>query len=84
MNGHKIFPSPFIKYIGVYLDTNLNGKFHCDLLMPKLKRANGMLCKARHYIPIEELNPPPAKGFLLWHIRQGGGHFDPPPKILFL
>ena len=55
MNGHKIFPSLYIKYLGIYLDANLNGRFHCDLLMPKLKRAVGMLCKARHYVPSEEL-----------------------------
>ena len=50
MNGHRIFPSNFIKYLGVYLDETLNGKFHCRELAKKLKRANGMLCKARHYI----------------------------------
>ena len=55
MNGHKIIPSLYIKYNGIYLDSNLNGKFHCDLLLPKLKRAVGMLCKARHYVPSEEL-----------------------------
>ena len=55
MNGHKIIPSMYIKYLGIYLDSNLNGKFHCDLLLPKLKRAVGMLCKARHYVPSEEL-----------------------------
>ena len=55
MNGHKIIPSLYIKYLGIYLDSNLNGKYHCDLLLPKLKRANGMLCKARHYVPSEEL-----------------------------
>ena len=50
MNGHRIFPSKYIKYLGVLLDDTLQGKFHCNTLAKKLKRANGMLCKARHYI----------------------------------
>ena len=55
MNGHRIIPSNYIKYLGVYLDKNLNGGFHCQDLTKKLKRANGMLCKARHYIKQNDL-----------------------------
>ena len=55
INGHRIFPAGYIKYLGVYLDETLNNQFHCDALIKKLKRANGMLCKARHYIPNEDL-----------------------------
>ena len=55
MNGHKLIPSDFIKYLGIYLDSNLSGNYHCSLLLTKLKRSNGMLSKARHYIPYEEL-----------------------------
>ena len=55
MNGHRIIPSKYIKYLGVFLDENLNGRFHCRDLAKKLKRANGMLCKARHYIQFTDL-----------------------------
>lgn len=55
MNGHRIYPSKYIKYLGIYLDETLNGGFHCQILMKKLKRANGMLCKARHYISHDDL-----------------------------
>ena len=55
MNGHVIIPSKYIKYLGIYLDETLNGRFHCQDLTKKLKRANGMLCKARHYINLEDL-----------------------------
>ena len=55
MNGHRIYPSKNIKYLGIYLDETLNGGFHCETLMKKLKRANGMLCKARHYITNNDL-----------------------------
>ena len=50
MNGLRIFPSKCIKYLGLYLDETLNGSFHCDILSKTLKRASGMLAKARHYI----------------------------------
>ena len=55
MNGHRVRPSDSIKYLGIYLDSTLSGKYHCDLLTKKLKRANGMLCKIRHYVPETEL-----------------------------
>ena len=55
MNGHRIYPSKSIKYLGMYLDETLNGAFHSKILSTKLKRANGMLCKARHYISSDEL-----------------------------
>ena len=55
MNGHRIFPSKKIKYLGIYLDEMLNGSFHCVELAKKLKRANGMLCKARHFVNAEDL-----------------------------
>ena len=45
INGHKIIPSKYIKYLGIYLDSTLSGKHHCELLSVKLKRANGMLSK---------------------------------------
>ena len=55
MNGHKIEPTDHIKYLGIYLDSTLSGKQHCDILCAKLKRANGMLSKIRHYLPKKEL-----------------------------
>ena len=38
-----------------YIDETLNGRFHSENLTKKLKRANGMLCKARHYINLDDL-----------------------------
>ena len=55
MNGHIIYPSKYIKYLGIYLDETLNGGYHCGILAKKLKRANGMMCKARHYISSDDL-----------------------------
>jgi hypothetical protein len=50
LNGKKNFPSQSVKYLGVYLDSSLSGKTHCDNLLTKLRRANGLLAKIRHHI----------------------------------
>ena len=55
LNGHKLFPANNIKYLGVYLDSTLSGKAHCSVLASKLRRANGLLSKIRHYVPKKEL-----------------------------
>ena len=55
MNGHRVRPSDYIKYLGIYLDPTLSGHSHCEILTKKLKRANGMLSKIRHYVPTSEL-----------------------------
>ena len=44
-----------IKYLGVNFDEKLSGESHCEELIKKLNRANGMLVKARHYVPLNEL-----------------------------
>ena len=51
MNGKKLYHSKSIKYLGVHLDETLSGRVHCEELIKKLSRANGILAKARHYIP---------------------------------
>ena len=55
MNGHLLQQSNSIKYLGIYLDSSLNRKHHCDLLSKTLKRANGMLMKIRHYVQKKDL-----------------------------
>ena len=55
LNGHKLYPSDNIKYLWVYLDSTLSGEAHCKVLSTKLRRANGLLSKVRHYDPKREL-----------------------------
>ena len=55
LNGHRLHPSDRIKYLGVYLDSILSGESHCKVLASKLRRANGLLSKIRHYVQKEEL-----------------------------
>ena len=49
ITGMKRFLSESVKYLGIYLDEHLNGSAHVTILLPKLRRANGMLSKIRHY-----------------------------------
>ena len=50
INGKKLIPSRFVKYLGILIDSNLNWSFHIEVLTTKLSRAIGMLSKIRHYV----------------------------------
>ena len=56
INGHRIYPSSYIKYLGVYLDEYLDGSAHCFELQSKLRRSIGMISKVKHYLSPSELN----------------------------
>ena len=53
MDGLRLYPSTHIKYLGVYIDETLNFNIHCNMLAQKLRRANGILSKARHYMSMQ-------------------------------
>ena len=55
MNGTRLFHSKKIKYLGVYIDETLSGNEHGEELTKKLNRANGILSKVRHYVPLTHL-----------------------------
>ena len=55
LNGKRLTPTNEITYLGLILDEHLNGNFHCEELVKKLNRANGMLAKIRHYVPTHDL-----------------------------
>ena len=50
----RLCPSKSVKYLGIYLDEHLNGSAHIEVLIPKLRRANGMLAKIRHYTSTDQ------------------------------
>ena len=50
LNGLKLYPSRYIKYLGFLLDETLSGEVHIGELLKKLIRANAMLTKTRHHI----------------------------------
>ena len=55
LNGHRLFPTKKLKYLGIYLDETLMFSHNSEILRKKLKRANGILCKVRHYIEKNDL-----------------------------
>ena len=50
IDGKRILPSNYVKYLGLYIDSHLKWNYHTDILAPKLSRALGMLTKIRHYV----------------------------------
>ena len=56
IDGKKIEPSNYVKYLGIYIDQHLDWNYHVDELSTKLSRAVGMLAKIRHYVSKETLS----------------------------
>ena len=55
LDGKKIYPSKYVKYLGILIDPYLNWSYHIDLLAPKLSQANCILSKLRHFVTIDNL-----------------------------
>ena len=55
MNGKKLYPSKFVKYLGILIDSQLNFSYHINSISNKLGRAIGMLSKIRHYVTKDTL-----------------------------
>ena len=50
LNGKWLYPSAFVKYLGLLIDSHLNWSFHTKSLASKLTRTIGMLAKIRHFV----------------------------------
>ena len=55
IDGKKLIPSRFVKYLGVSIDCHLTWHVHEMELHSKLTRAIGMLCKIRHFVQLNTL-----------------------------
>ena len=55
LDGKRLYPSKYVKYLGILIDDKLNWSHHIKSLVPKLARANGMLAKIRHFVNKESL-----------------------------
>ena len=55
INGRKLYPSDYVKYLGILIDPHLNWDYHTDFIAPKLSRAKGMLMKILHYVDANTL-----------------------------
>ena len=54
INGHKIYRTNELKYLGVYLDETLDGSAHRSELIPKLRQSIGILAKTKGYLTEDE------------------------------
>ena len=50
LDGKRVYPSKYVKYLGILIDSHLNWSYHVELIAPKLGRAIGMLAKIRHFV----------------------------------
>ena len=50
IDGKKLIPSDFIKYLCIYIDCHLDWSFHTNVLSPNLSHTVGILSKLRHYL----------------------------------
>ena len=50
INQVQIKQETSLKYLGIYIDCNLNWKSHIQHISKKIKRSIGMLCKIRHFV----------------------------------
>jgi hypothetical protein len=50
INQVQIKQETSLKYLGIYIDCNLNWKSHIQHISKKIKRSIGMLCKLRHFV----------------------------------
>ena len=48
--GKRLYRSSVIKYLGVFIDESLTCWKQVEVVANKLRRANGALCKLRHYV----------------------------------
>ena len=55
MNGKKLYPSKFVRYLGILIGSNLSFSYHINSISNKLGRAIGMLAKIRYYVSKETL-----------------------------
>ena len=55
LDGHRLYQSKYVKYLGVLIDPYLRWDYHIKTLAPKLSRAVGMLAKMRHFLTTEIL-----------------------------
>ena len=50
LNGKRLYPTNSVKYLGISINENLNWKQQISDVAIKLKKANGILSKLRHFI----------------------------------
>ena len=52
LNRKRLYPTDFVKYLGIRIDKNLNWKHHVSDIANKLNRTNAVLFKIRNFVNI--------------------------------
>ena len=68
LNGHRLYPSDSVKYLGVFIDSKLSWNPHRTHVCKKLATANGALSKLRHFVDRDILT---SLYYASFHSRQG-------------
>ena len=55
LTSSNIEPVTHVKYLGFHIDNTLSCDYHIKCLSNKLSRANGIISKLRHFVPIKTL-----------------------------
>ena len=55
LNKVVLMQEKYVKYLGIYIDSHLNGKTHVHNVSEKVKRSIGILSKVRYYVTLEIL-----------------------------
>ena len=55
LDDSRLTEAKSVKYLGILIDSNLTWKTHISELCKKLSRTVGILCKIRHYVPVNIL-----------------------------
>lgn len=55
INNKKITRRSEVKYLGIYIDENLNFKYHIDLLCTKVSKTIVIIAKLRHYANLQTI-----------------------------
>ena len=53
LNDHKLQPTDHVKYLGIFIDSNLSFDFHISHICKKLSQANGIISKLRYFLKTE-------------------------------
>ena len=55
LHGKRLCLGQKTKYLGVHIDENLNWKTQLNEVAKKLRRANGIISKLRHFLPLKTM-----------------------------
>ena len=55
LSRERLYPTNFVKYLGIRIDENLNWKHHVTDIVIKLNSANGLLFKIRNFVNVNTL-----------------------------